>query len=1119
MLTPVTSLGKMLPRVTMAPLTMQVTLAPGQNVGDGDQEFKPSLEVQVFDQQRRREDGSEADSVKVGDSDGPNRDSKTSVTARTKPLVRKMAMNGTKTKVAERPTLYRTPNGPFRFNTTRVVPGWRNVGQGSLRKPPVGQKKKEQILPKKPKLNVPTIEDRTIALHVRDPSVDASSTKRRDDKNPAIMSGTDSDTDRQSSSEEPSVAVESKKQPDVGMAGQEYDTAPVSPEPTATVQSQEKKCMNKVKVTHIRLPHQGRGSGCKGDGTVLVRKTAGSDQGSSETDDLKPSSAETDLDYTPGPLHKLLKDTFDGLNIKTFSVHLSEPSNLSFDAETVRKQIVSGLKPLPPSFSWSSSSPTLRSSSQSSSSSLSPSSATPPSSSVPSSPSSLASPSLAPSSSTAPSSSLTLLMASPSSLPSPPSSSSLPSSDKSGSVESNEPDVDNSKSVTDVKSPEDRKLTSSGKGGLPFFQRTPAKHGYVRRPRPNFGSFQNKTRLNLRLPHHSTPRLNLIPRRETETIPTSTNELSSSPSSSDLEDSFSVDVNASMRDTSGDKDGATKPSSSGVEQNQEKMPTERGRVPVRRLPPKSGYLHRQNFGPLQNKTRPNLRPLPPPSRPLNPASETRREHVSSTELPATLSSPVAKESYSAEGTGPKEGENEDRVVTSMSAMFNQTLRGSEALSTHRPPTKAIGSKGSYFRRPQLSDGRSQNKTRTNLRPPQHPLRGPMRKPFPARKLTGGITVGSQISHLEKDSTLEITDDQSGGQDAPMPTQGVQIRQSGEQDTSKMDGQDTAITPQTNKLEEGDSAPIQTTRSGEEETSTLDSNSDSDTHKDRVNTGKNTGATSRGRPTLKQTLSDSRHGAPRPVTLPKRQPHTPTRSMTAQSPTQIRHYNGGSKRREEKTNNIAESLFDSKTESIDSEPQTASDVPSSVVTREPLDYVGVTNRTSDGFTLVWDSPKDKYKNFVVTSKDIGKDEGPKQDSKKDQEKEQEDSRKEAKDQEDSRKEGGNEEEEVTHQPTKERHSENGSSEDENKVPESVSIQVPRIQSGTKAKPVKGSDNTFKKVISGSARSFQFENLPPQTEYTVTLLGKGPGLLSRLHKLVISTGTSHCDSKTTLITTAQ
>ncbi|XP_034748699.1 uncharacterized protein LOC117957211 [Etheostoma cragini] len=1105
--------GKTLPRVAMAASTMQVPLAPGQNISDGDQELNPALEV--FDQQSSREDGSE--------SDGPNRHSTSSVTARTKPLFsRKMPVNGTKLKVAERPTLYRKPNGTLRFNTTRVVPGWRNVGQGSLRKSPVGQKKKEPMLPKKPKPGVPTSEGRTTALHERDPSVDALSTRRRHDENKALsaVSGTDSDTYRQSSSEEPIVGVDSERQPDVGVAGQENHTAPVSPGPTGTVQSQEKKCMNKVKVTHIRLPHQGRGSGCKGDGTELVRKTAGSDQGSSETDDLKPSSAETDLDYTPGPLHKLLKDTFDGLNIKTFSVHLSEPSNLSLDAETVRKQIISGLKPLPPSFSWSSSSSssTLQSPSRSS--------AKPTSSSVPSSPSSLASPSLAPSSSTAPSS-LTWSMASPSTLPSPPSSSSLSSSDKSGSVGSNEPDVDNSQSATDVKSPEDMKLTSSEKGGVHLFQRTPSKHGYVRRPGPNAGLFQNKTRLNLRLPHHLTPRLNLIPRRETETGPTSTNELSSSPSSSDLEDSSTVDVSASLRNTSGDKDGATKPSSSGVQQNQEKMPTERGRFPVRRFP---GYLHRPNLGPLQNKTRPNSSQLPPPSRPLNPASETRRQHVSSTEATVTLSS-VAKESHSAEGTAPKEGENEDRVVTSMSTKFNQTLRRSEAFSTHRPTTKAMGSKGTYFRRSQLSDGRSQNKTRTNLRPPQHPHRGPMRKPSPARKQTGGITVGSQISHLEKDSTLEIPDDQSGGQDALMPPQGVQIRRLGEQ------GQDTAVRPQTNKLEEGDGAPIQTTRSGEEETSTLDSKADSDTHKDGVNAGKHPGATSRGKPTLKQT-SDSRHGDPRSVKLPKRQPPTPTRSMTAQNPTRIRHpHNGGNTRTEDKTRNIAKKLFESKTESIDSQLQMGSDGPSSIVTREPLDYVGVTNRTSDGFTLVWDSPEDKYKNFVVTSKDIGKDEGPKKDSKKDQEEEeqevsrkeakdheeeqedlrkeakdheeeQEDLRKEAKDQEeekeDLRKEGGNEEEEVTQQPTKETHSENGSSEHENKVPESVSMPVPRIQSGSTAKPVAGTDNTFKKVISGSSRSFQFENLPPQTEYTVTLLGKGPGLLSRLHKLVISTG---------------
>ncbi|XP_037651411.1 tenascin-like [Sebastes umbrosus] len=1291
--------GTTSPRVTTAALT----LAPGRDVGDRHQDFNPSAEVQVFDQQ----DGSEA--VKVGGIDGPNKVSTTSVTARTKPLVsRKMAINGTKPKDSERPALYRKPNasGPFRFNTTRVVPGRRKFGPGPLKKPPVGQKKKAPIVPKKTKPGVPAIGDGT--LTVRDPSVEASSTERRDNKNPAIMSGTDSDANRLSSSEEPTVAVGSKEQPDVGTAGQGNDTAPVSAEPTGTAQSQEKKCMNKVKVTHIRLPHRGRGGGCRGDGTVLVGKTPGSDRGSSETDDLKPSSAATDLDYSPDPLRKLLMDTFDSLNITTFSVHLSEPSTLSVNAETTRKQILSGLKPLSPSSSWSlpsstsqsssrtssslaspslvpsfstaapsssltllgsspsslpsppsslpsispsppsvslsssdksgsvgrneldvdtsesgtdvtspqdqklppsgkggiplfqrrpakrgyvsrlrpnlglsqnktrlnlrvphgstprfsliprrepetrhtstselsfspstsaseepssveinapvrdssglkpllpssswsSSSSTSQSSSQSSSSlaslslasssssaapSPSHSSAEPSSSSLPSSPSSLASPSLAPSSSIAdPSSSLTSLVSSPSSSPSlpsslpllspSPSSASLSSSNKSGSVGSNELDVDNSKSATDVTSPQDQKLPPPGKAGVPLFHRTPAKHGYVRHLRPNSGQFQNKTRLNLRVPHGSTPRLNLIPRREPETRHTSTSELSFIPSPSVSEEPSSVEVTAPLKDSSGDQEGATTPASTGVEQNQKKVPTERGRIPVRRLPPKGGYLRRPNFRPLQNRTRPNLRLLPPPSRPLNPASDTRKEQASSTELPATSSS---KESYLAEGTGPKGEEDEDKVgtkmsSTSMSTEFNQTFRESEVPSSHRPSTRF-----GYYRRPQLYDGRFPNKTRTNLRPPQHP----MRKPFPARKLNEGITFGGQVRQSEKDSTPEIPDNPSGGQDVPMPTQGVQNRQSGEQDTAKvisssqMDGHDATVRPQINEVEGG--APVQTTKTGEEEeTSTPDSNS----HKERDNAGK---ATSQGRPTIKQASSDSRPGAPRPVTPPKRKP--PTRTMTAPHPTQTRRYNSGGKMREDKTNSTAKRLFDSKPKqsikSADSKPRTGSDVPSSGVTREPLDHVGVTNQTSDGFTLIWDSPEEKYKNFVVTSKDVEKDEGPKRkESKKDQVEKQEDS--------------GDEEEEVKHQPSK--GTENGGSEDENRVPESVSTQSPLIQRSTKTKPVTGSDKTFKKVLPGSARSFQFENLPPQTEYTVTLLGKGPGLLSRLHKLVISTG---------------
>ncbi|XP_071396736.1 tenascin-like [Centroberyx affinis] len=164
------------------------------------------------------------------------------------------------------------------------------------------------------------------------------------------------------------------------------------------------------------------------------------------------------------------------------------------------------------------------------------------------------------------------------------------------------------------------------------------------------------------------------------------------------------------------------------------------------------------------------------------------------------------------------------------------------------------------------------------------------------------------------------------------------------------------------------------------------------------------------------------------------------------------------------------------------------------TGEPLDYVGVRNLTSDGFTLVWDAPEGRYKNFVVTRKEQGGKDEERRQKKEGQGKEEAE--------EDPEEKEGSEEEEGKPQITKAKEAENGRAREENFVPESVVTHT--IHSGTTAKPATGRDKTITKVLPGSARSFPFENLPPQTDYTVTLLGKAPGLLSRLHKLVISTG---------------
>ncbi|KAG7499982.1 tenascin-like isoform X1 [Solea senegalensis] len=285
--------------------------------------------------------------------------------------------------------------------------------------------------------------------------------------------------------------------------------------------------------------------------------------------------------------------------------------------------------------------------------------------------------------------------------------------------------------------------------------------------------------------------------------------------------------------------------------------------------------------------------------------------------------------------------------------------------------------------------------------------------------------------------------------------------------------DATVRPQIDQLENGERVPIQAIKSGGEETTGQVSSDNSDVHKSRV-------PTVQERPNIRQLSSDSRSS--RPVSFPKRR--LPPQNITGHRRTQTRQYINKSQIKPPTTN-----PFDGKTEktrSAASKPLVGSDISSPPVTREPLNHVGVTNRTSSGFTLVWDSPEGKYKNFVVTRKKVDKDERPKQkDDQKDGERQQEDSKRP--DPQQGRKQ----------QPANDL-------ESENRIPESLITHVPTKQSSTTVQPTTKSDKTVQEVLPGLARSHHFGDVPPQTEYTVTLLGKGPGLLSRLHKLVISTG---------------
>ncbi|KAF3706934.1 Tenascin [Channa argus] len=1035
--------GKTLPSVTTAALTMQVTQAPGQEVGDSEQEFNPSLEVQV-PEKGRREGGSEADPVKVRGIDGSNEYSSI-----TQPLFsRTMAKNGTKPKVFQR---LRKPNvpGPFRFNATRVVPGGRKVGPGALKKPLLGWDKKISIVPKKLKPAVPKIGHRRVSLNVSDPSFKASSSERRDDKNPTLMSETDSETNS------PSSLREMKEQTDVGVSGQGNETAPVSSEPTGTAQRQEKKCLNKIKVTHVRLPLKDRGSGCGGDGAMAVGKILGSDEVSPEVDGTR-SSVKSDTEYSSDPLHKLLTDTFDNLNITTFSVHLSEPSNLSADVETARKQILSRLKPVSSSSSSSSSSQSLlfQSSAAASSSLTYQPSITESSSSASSSP-------MLSLSTMAPSSQNTYLTSSSSPVPAPlpslsPSSSS--NSDESDSVGLNKLDADNSISTTTVTPSKDKKRLPSKHGEL--LRHAFPKHGYSRYP-PR--SFPNKT-LNLGIRDRASVGLNLNPRQKTENNRTTTKQFSSSPSSSNSEVSPSVELKTPVKNVR--EHGLSTTVFSRDDQNQNKMPAGRRWIPGTL---KTGHLHRPflNIRNNQNRTRPNVRFM---TRPSQPKTVTQKEQMSPTQLPATLSAPVSKESFLSKGAelgGEVKGDfvGKRMSITSMpNEMSNQTLTGIGGPSSIRPTTK-VG----YSHRVQPI-GPLTNKTRQIIRLSEHPYRG--RKPLPTRKINGGSRIAVVSQSVPKLPAEE---------DVPRPTQVVTISRV-EKETGKVEphrkinGPNTLIR-QTNELEQGSNVLIQTTQF-EEEISNPNTNLESDKKKEAADGGKNNGGTSRGSPTIRQSFS-------RPVPLTKKK---------IQPKNRIAHYISGSKRGEHpKTNHTAGRLLDRKTAQTGiaaSKPVMPPDVSSVGVTREPLDYVGVANRSSDGFTLMWDSPEGKYKSFVVTTKEVGKTEEPKPKA----------VRVDQSEPIDFEKDGGNEEDST--ESIKE--ADNTVSEAENRLTESVITQIPKNKSSTTVKHATQSDKGLIKVLPGSTRSFQFEDLFPQTEYTVTLLGMGPGLLSRLHKLVISTG---------------
>ncbi|XP_016308223.1 uncharacterized protein LOC107662658 [Sinocyclocheilus anshuiensis] len=124
-------------------------------------------------------------------------------------------------------------------------------------------------------------------------------------------------------------------------------------------------------------------------------------------------------------------------------------------------------------------------------------------------------------------------------------------------------------------------------------------------------------------------------------------------------------------------------------------------------------------------------------------------------------------------------------------------------------------------------------------------------------------------------------------------------------------------------------------------------------------------------------------------------------------------------------------------------------------------VEVHNITSTGFIMSWEAPRDMYKNFTITRREIR---------------------------------GGNEVSEKIQ---------------DGAITENVTdVQRPGLnRTSTKVQSSKLEGRTVKKVsqvLAGTARSYHFKGLQPQTQYSVSLFSSGLGVRSKIHRLTLSTG---------------
>ncbi|XP_055081221.1 LOW QUALITY PROTEIN: tenascin-like [Periophthalmus magnuspinnatus] len=221
--------------------------------------------------------------------------------------------------------------------TTHATPGSANVLVAALTVTPASDDKLNLPIEN----NYENIEPPETSRPENIPKLNATKVIQRIQVQPSIGDNRDTFQPKGESYQMVEFGTNLESNKEINLKKGDTGTGLTTPEPKRT-------CLNRVKVTHGRLGQKNKTSGCiEGETDPTAESSSGPHRSEQEPSQNEDSEVPKDRSLVQHhPLQRLLTDTFNKLNVTTFAIHLSEPSSVDENAEIVAQQIIQGLTPI-----------------------------------------------------------------------------------------------------------------------------------------------------------------------------------------------------------------------------------------------------------------------------------------------------------------------------------------------------------------------------------------------------------------------------------------------------------------------------------------------------------------------------------------------------------------------------------------------------------------------------------------------------------------------------------------------------------------------------------------------------------------------------------------------------